>query len=400
MKKTPIKPRNGHTLAVLIAARISGCQNQKELSLDDQVDYGKEITADEYDGEATFHLICTKGKGEQLDRPELAEIETLLRSRKYDLFIVEDLGRLIRGGDAVRLLGIGVDHSTHTIVPNDGIDTRDETWEQDALKASADHVAHNVHTSKRIKQKSKNRFTKSGRATALPIHGYIVPPGAKTYDDWQRNESANPKIRDGAQILRETLNCSALADWFNEHGVPVGPYCRLKKWDGSMVRRFYANPILKGMPQRGKKHCVKHYGSGHRISVNNPEGPDFYNVPHLAHLEELEFDALNAALDEKNSGHGRPSVNGLDPLFRVPRKRTRFPGQHAFCWYCGRQYVWGANGITDNLMCNGPRQWHCWNSGLAHTKFLFRTGLRIGSRCSSRRGGVSSPGFSSCRDVV
>jgi AraC-like DNA-binding protein len=31
------------------------------------------------------------------------------------------------------------------------------------------------------------------------------------------------------------------------------------------------------------------------------------------------------------------------------RKRTRFPGQQARCLYCGRQCVWGGNGITSNL---------------------------------------------------
>jgi hypothetical protein len=30
-----IVPRNGHTLVVVIVARISGCANQKDLSLED-----------------------------------------------------------------------------------------------------------------------------------------------------------------------------------------------------------------------------------------------------------------------------------------------------------------------------------------------------------------------------
>jgi hypothetical protein len=45
-----LKPRNGHTLAVLVVARISGCASQKELRLEDQVDHGKEVVADMYDG--------------------------------------------------------------------------------------------------------------------------------------------------------------------------------------------------------------------------------------------------------------------------------------------------------------------------------------------------------------
>ena len=69
-----LEPRNGHTLVVAIVARISGCQNQKELSLEDQVDHGKEVVAEMYEGPVEYRVIATKGKGERLDRPELAEI--------------------------------------------------------------------------------------------------------------------------------------------------------------------------------------------------------------------------------------------------------------------------------------------------------------------------------------
>lgn len=47
---------------------------------------------------------------------------------------------------------------------------------------------------------------------------------------------------------------------------------------------------------------------------------------------------------------------------RVPRKDSRFPGRVARCWYCGCLLVWGGNGMTENLQCNGSRQWRCWNS--------------------------------------
>jgi site-specific DNA recombinase len=80
-------------------------------------------------------------------------------------------------------------------------------------------------------------------------------------------------------------------------------------------------------------------------------------------IPAIEFDELNALLAEKNSNRGRkPYANGNDPLKGIPRKRTRFPGQHARCWYCGRIYVWGGNGIKDNLQCTGSRNWKCWNS--------------------------------------
>jgi hypothetical protein len=93
-------------LIVGIVAPISGCQNQKEMSLDDQVDHAKEEVAALYQGPVDYRVIATKGKGERLDRPELARVEQMARTRELDLFVMEDVGRLVRGAEAVRLWGI------------------------------------------------------------------------------------------------------------------------------------------------------------------------------------------------------------------------------------------------------------------------------------------------------
>lgn len=129
-----------------------------------------------------------------------------------------------------------------------------------------------------------------------------------------------------------------------------------------MVRRFYQNPVLKGKPYHGKKVTVKHHETGRRVAVKNPKGPQFRDCPHLVILEPTFFDELNAKLDKRNTCYRRKQIDGEDPLARVPRKRTRFPGQHVRCWYCGRQFVWGANGIKESLMCAGSRERLCWNS--------------------------------------
>lgn len=358
-----VRPRNGHTLMVAMACRISGCPGQKELSLEDQQDNAKETVQGLYDGPAIYDLIAaTKAKGERLDRPELTLIEDAYRSRKYDLFVFDDLSRLIRGGEAARLLGVGVDHGTRTICVNDVIDTADPTWEEDALNASSENVAHNERTSKRIKQKSMNRFRKFGQPTGRPISGYYVPPGVKSYDDWQKQEHLAPLIQEGNRLLLETVDCFVVADYFNECGFPVGPYARRKTWDGKMVRRYFANPLLKGKPQRGAKHTVKHHGTGRRISVKNPKGPNFYEAPHLAFFTEQEFDDLNMLLDARNNHNRRKTVNGVDPLLHRTRSQSIFPGLHARCLYCGHHYVWGANGMVQNLMCSNSREWHCWHS--------------------------------------
>lgn len=353
------EPRDGHTWRTLIAARISGCANQKELSLEDQEDRGREISNEIYSGETEFDVVATTGKGERLDRPELAAIERKLETGNYDLFVMDDVGRLVRGHHAVSLWGTAVDNGTRCVAPIDDLDTISEGWERDLLQACGEHVGHNILASRRIKQKSMNRFIKYGHTAARPIASYIVPQGARSYDDWRIDEAISLLIRQAASVLRRTLNCSGVADWFNERGVKPGLCCRSKLWNGPMVRRFFGNTLLKGKPQRGKYHTVKHHKRGRRISVKNPKGPAFYDAPHLAILEAAEFDDLNEALATQNFKLGRPQGNGDSGY--SPR-RSKYPSGSARCWYCGFHYVWGAHGQVDHLQCNATREWHCWNS--------------------------------------
>ena len=135
-------------------------------------------------------MIATKGKDEDLERPELAEIEAQLRTGEIDLLILEDIGRLVRGTEASRLIGVAVDHGTRVVSPNDGIDTIDDSWEEDVISACRDHVGHNVHTSKRIKKKTMLRFKRKGQSTPLPVAGIIKPEGSKSYYDWSWDEAS------------------------------------------------------------------------------------------------------------------------------------------------------------------------------------------------------------------
>jgi len=362
-RQKPTVPRNGHTLGVGIVARISGGANQKDVSLEDQVDNGKQAVADlPYTGKVNYTIIKTTGKGERLDRPELAEVEALLRTSTLDLLILDDLGRLVRGVTAAWLCGIAVDHGTRVLAINDCIDTNAESWEEDVIAACRDHVGHNAHTSKRLKQKLMNRYKKGIGATSREIAGYIKPPGAKTYFEWMKVDEATPIIQEGLKKLRETLNCSFVADWFNSQNFPTGKYARSKVWNSTLVRSFYKNLLLIGRSGRGFRHTVKHNETGRRISVKNPDGPVIIEVPHLAHVDRGEFEEVNRLLDAQNKGLGRKPVNGNDPLQGRPRKRTKFPGQQLECGICGRMLVYGGHGLNDHLVCQGSRDYKCWNT--------------------------------------
>ncbi len=357
-------PRNGIKPVVLIGARISGCASQKEASLEDQIDHGKEVVGEMYEGDVEYIILSTKGKGERLDRPELAELEIHLRSRTLDLVIYEDIGRLIRGADAVRLCGIAVDHGTRVLAPNDCIDTNDPDWEEDVMDACKEHMGHNAHTSKRLKKKLMNRFRKYGAARADLTFGYVLPEGGKTYFDAQKDPrpEVSEILHEGKALLAKTLNYSQVARFFNLRRAEGGTSRRRGAWTGESIRELYHNPLLTGRPQRGKRTTIKHHESGRRISVRNPRGPVHIECPHLEYFPPEEMKPLWAALEEKNARHSRTRAGGHDPRCRVPRKQTRFPGQFGTCWYCGSHFVWGGNGLKDHLMCVRSREGKCWNS--------------------------------------
>ena len=360
--RTSVVPRNGHSLKVCIAARISGCKNQKEQSLTDQIAHAKEVKEEMYQGPTDYVEIATKGKGERRDREELTQIENLLRKGTLDLLIVEDLGRLVRGAEAVRLLGVAVDHGVRVISPNDCIDTAEPTWEEDALSACRDHVGHNAHTSKRLKFKMFNRFKSYGGCTPRPIAGYILPERDKTdddgqqyrrasitFNDWRKDDVATPTINEGLRRLRETLNCSAVADYFNGVGFSRGLYAKRKEWQGSDVREFYSNRLLGGFPSRGHKHSVKHHGSGKRVAVKNPAGPTYREFPHLAHVDIVELDELNKLLAEHNKNYRRRNVNGRDPAPPCAPQAHKIPWSACALLVLRVEYGVG-------------RQWYHWES--------------------------------------
>nr|ADY61320.1 hypothetical protein Plabr_3730 [Rubinisphaera brasiliensis DSM 5305] len=358
-RSIPLKPRSGRVLHVLVVARISGCQNQKEVSLEDQVDHAKAEIADLYDGPAEFYPIATKGKGERLDRPELEEVENQIRDGLIDVVFMEDVGRMVRGTAAVQIWGLAADRGIRCLAPNDGCDTAEETWEEDLISACREHVSHCAHTSRRIKKKQMSRFRRDGGALPVQIAGYIKPEGAKHYSELRKDESAEKFLRGGLDVLRRTLNWSAVADYFNDQGFPTGPYTRKNEWDGSAAKRLYKNPILVGRPQRGAFHSVKNHETGRREAQKNPDGPTYRDEPHLAFFEREELEPVLLAVTNKHKKLGRSK--GL-LQFEGSRKRTRFPGRCAVCYYCGRPMLWGGNGVTDTLICKGAREYRCWNS--------------------------------------
>ena len=79
-------------------------------------------------------------------------------------------------------------------------------------------------------------------------------------------------------------------------------------------------------------------------------------------LKPDRWDRLIRQLDERNKKYQRSKERKNDPRAGVARKQTRWPGQHLCCGVCGRIFVHGGHGRKGRMMCNGAREYTCWNA--------------------------------------
>jgi site-specific DNA recombinase len=355
----PLAPCNGPFLRVISIDRIS-TKNQDPKSNDDQEALMHRWIADRYEGEVKWTRITGQGSGERIDRHQVRDAEDLVESGRFDLVIMEDLGRHLRRSQAIGFCELCEDHDTRLIAINDGIDTAG-SWRLHAFFAAIKHEQFNKETSERIKRTLRNRFVNGGVFQA-PLFGYIKPSDAKGDADVRKDPSAEPIYEEWFSRLESDASYAEVADWLNQMRVPLGPSCRSKRWTGPMVRRITLNPILKGVRVRNRKMSKRVNATGRPKMVNAaPEDLLERQCPHLAFFEPGRYDRLINKLTRKNAMYTVGRLTGIDPRKNGPKKRTRFPGQMIDCGICGRPYVFGGHGRTDHLMCSGARKHVCWN---------------------------------------
>jgi DNA invertase Pin-like site-specific DNA recombinase len=359
------------TLMVLIIARISTV-HQDRRSLDDQIALCKRFVLDRHVGPVEFTVISGQGSGEVLDRADFLKTIEFVESQRFDWVITEDLARICRRAQAMIFCETCEDSDMRFVAVNDAIDTSHTEWRVNAFFASFKHEMSNKDTSMRIRRTLRNRFDQGG-VVQFVIYGIIKPPGAKNDSDLQRDPSAEEIYKDWFQRFREGASCSEIADWLNQQVVPTGPYCRSKRWTGPMVARVMRNPLLKGCRIRNRVMSRRHNKTGRRRSVKAPPGELLVRkCPHLAFFDEQYYDETIAMLAERNAHFKRKLVNGRDPRAGVPKKRSRWPGQHFICGICGRSMRYGGNGISHCLICTGANEYRCWNSVTINAPFAAR----------------------------
>jgi DNA invertase Pin-like site-specific DNA recombinase len=352
--------RNGATLKILCIARISTV-HQDERSLADQEAELRAYVKRVYDGPTEWTVIASRGSGEHLDRIELAEAVDHIESQRFDVVLAEDLARICRRRRAYDFCELCVDCGTRLIALNDHIDTADSGWEDRAFISTWHHERSNRDTSDRIRRSLRNRFVNGGVVHSV-IYGYVKPSGAKSDAELQKDPDAEPIYREWFRRLDDGASYAEVADWLNEQKIPVGPACRKSRWTAQMVGQITHNPILKGLRVRNKKKSVRLNRTGRHHCVNAPPEERLERkCTHLAFFEETYYDRVVAKVDARNAKYTRVR-NGRDPLRGRPRKRTRWPGQHLFCPFCGHMFVYGGHGQAHHLICEGAHSYVCWQA--------------------------------------
>lgn len=128
----PLQTRRGPVLRVLSIERIS-TEHQDLQALDDQRAKSKRWVNDRYEGEIEWKNIASRSSGEVTDRESYREMEDVIDSGWPDLVVVEDLGRICRRIDALRICERCEDFGTRVIAVGDHVDTFHPEWKMAAM---------------------------------------------------------------------------------------------------------------------------------------------------------------------------------------------------------------------------------------------------------------------------
>ena len=356
--------KSGNVLRTMLINRVSDpCPGKQDIrSNDDQESMLREWLGDHTELPADVDVIAGDGSGERLDRAETAEAEAKIATGEYDLVLCEDLGRIFRRMQAYLFCEAAEDADTRVIALNDHVDTGRDDWRLCAFFAAMRHEMYNADTGKRIRRTQRSRFTQ-GSIFHCEIYGYLKQPGEKGEEAVSKDPTAEAIYDRWFALLEDGASYSEVADWLNESGIKTGPHCRGDKWTCRMVRRLTFNPILKGVREWNRRMSRRVNSTGRRRSIVAP--PDELLVreaPQLAFIDPVRYDRVIDLLKTRNEKYHREDENGKDVLNGRPKTRTRWPGQSVRCGVCGRLYVYGAHGQTDRLMCDGARDYRCWNA--------------------------------------
>jgi site-specific DNA recombinase len=364
----PLIPKDPNgPLRVLVIGRISTVHQDKE-NIEASYRYVQDYLQQIYHGPLHLKHLGEQASGMRTDRATILEAEAEVDTGTWDLVITEDLARLYRNPRFQYVfVQNAVDTDTRVICIGDNLDTADDNWEVSLGAAALRHGLHVPDTRRRVRRTATHAFHRGGMVQRVR-YGYrkLTEEEAQSGQHGPKGlriakvAECTPVIRSLRERVLRGESYAAVADWLNGQSVPLGRYVTKGQWTGRLVEDLLRAPILSGTRTFRDVVYEPVFKTGRHRRRKNAEGPETEHYPELAHLSVAEHEELLQVMGQRAAAHRHRSGPG-HPLYRQPRSRSLWPGQHARCAICGGlMYRYD----RDQLKCQNAHERGsraCWN---------------------------------------
>lgn len=384
----PIEAPPGRKLRVLEYARYS-TEEQHPSSITDQFSFCDQFLASAGVKDAHIERISDPEiSGELVSRPGIDQVKEGIRTRRWDLLLVEDSGRFFRHETACgEMIEKAVDQGIRVIAINDDVDTAEEDWEDPLHEAMRHHARTNRYTAKRIKRKL-DALWRQGAAIGQLRPGYRRKATNPDAEERKKKgpffDEVDPKWVPVVYGVYERIAKGDppwhVAQWVTGQVLPKAPNAACDSWTDKNVIALIKNPVYRGVEVYRDKIVRKHYGTGeHRLVRNNPKEILTRQVAEMRIVPDWLWYAANKKIEERTTRKPRPP-GAVHPLVGVPRD-SRAPLSGIFvCGICGaKMHVDGRR--EGGYRCSNAARGLCWNKANPLRSLVHR---QIGKAISDR----------------
>ncbi|WP_286230564.1 recombinase family protein [Neobacillus mesonae] len=234
-----------------IYIRVSTDKEEQKASLGNQRELFIRYISDKGWDIEHFYVDVESGTTEK--RPQLQQLISDAKAKKFDVILAKELSRLARNGRlSYEIRDIAQQHKVHIITLDNAINTLDGNNQMFGIYAWL-YEQESQRTSERVKAALKSRAQRGKFKGSNPPYGYTVNDG-KLYIS--QNETPDIVRR----IFREYLTGKGfdrIAKELYEEGVPTpgqvaGKKSASHKWHGSTIRLILENPHYTGDLVQGR----------------------------------------------------------------------------------------------------------------------------------------------------
>jgi len=341
---TPLIPKAADgVLRVILPGRIS-TPGQDERNIESTQEEAEQWLRQVFSGPIEIRRLGERASGWLVDRDTMVVARELIISGWPDVVLATEIREIYRNpAEQWKFAFECVDNDVRLILLHDYVDTADEDWINNFFTASLRAGMTVPETRRRVRRKAGFSFSRGGMVLKVK-YGYRKPTAEEAASGKfgsvglriaKLSEFA-PTIKEICRRIRADQSYVQIADFLNDEGILPGRHVQSGKWTGRLVKALLCDAILSGARHfRAVVHTLVYRTGKHRRD-RNPAGPTIKEYSELAHISKTEHAEVLAVMVARESQSKAGQRKGKDsPLWRRPRSRSIWPGQHAICKVCG-----------------------------------------------------------------